>query len=114
MKFAIIQNGRSEMGITIGRYTFEGPYSFSSSLEDKAGVYAILCDAGEEFRVIDVGESAIVRTRVETHDRKDCWTRNCSTSPKYAAHYTPGMQQQGRMRIEQEIRDAYDPPCGKA
>lgn len=101
------------MGITIGGYSFEGPYSFPSSLEDKAGVYVILCVAGEKFHVIDVGESVIVRNRIETHDRKDCWPRNCPDSLKFAVHYTPNLQQQGRMRIEQEIRDEYDPPCGE-
>jgi hypothetical protein len=64
------------MSITIGRWTFEGPYALTESwrLKDQSGVYVILCPTEQnQYRVIDAGESAQVKTRVETHDRKDCW-----------------------------------------
>ena len=31
----------------------------------------------------------------------------------YAVHYTPGLHQAGRMKIEQDIRSQYKIPCGK-
>jgi len=101
------------MSINIGKYAFEGPYKSMGSLQDKSGVYAILCDGGQNYKLIDVGESATVKTRVEGHDRKDCWKRNCSSTIEYAALYTPNAQQAGRMAIEQEIRKQYQPPCGE-
>ena len=101
------------MTIKIGKYTFEGTYVSTTELEDRAGVYAILCRAGDKTYVTDVGESATVKTRVENHDRKACWKRNCSGELRYAAHYTPHLQEPGRKAIEQEIREQYSPPCGE-
>lgn len=102
------------MSIKIDKYDFEGPYSDTNSLEDRSGVYVILDyrDDGKHY-VLDVGESAQVRTRVENHDRKDCWDLNREGNLRFAVHYTPGLQQAGRMAIEQEIRDKYNPPCGQ-
>lgn len=82
------------MSIKIGDYYFEGPYYSEASLENRSGVYAILC--GNSNRVIDIGESAKVKSRIEDHDRKDCWKRNCSETIKYAVLYTPDKQQAGR------------------
>jgi len=101
------------MSITIGEYTFEGTYASTYALEDHSGIYAILCHQDNKYRLIDVGESATVKSRVENHDRKYCWRRNCSGTLKVAVYYTPHLQQNGRMQIEQEIRKNYDPPCGK-
>jgi hypothetical protein len=104
------------MSITIGRSTFEGPYALTETrrLKDRSGVYVILCLTGQnKFRVVDVGESSQVKTRVETHDRKDCWRRNCKGTLYVAVLYTPNSQQPGRSKIEQEIRQEDDPPCGE-
>ncbi len=104
------------MSITIGRWTFEGPYALTETwrLEDRSGVYVVLCPTQQNcYRVIDVGESAQVKARVETHDRKDCWQRNCGVTLYVAVLYTPNLQQPGRSAIEQEIRREYSPPCGE-
>ncbi|MCB9779721.1 MAG: hypothetical protein H6742_14245 [Alphaproteobacteria bacterium] len=93
--------------------TFEGAFTGPSSLEAKGGVYVIWCKKGESWTVLDVGESADVRARVLSHDRKDCWTRNSTGGTLYySATYTDGLQQQGRMEIEKSIRDAAKPTCG--
>jgi Pyruvate/2-oxoacid:ferredoxin oxidoreductase gamma subunit len=101
------------MSITIGKYTFEGPYVNTGSLQDRSGVYVILCLRGGKYFVVDVGESAQLKSRVETHGRKDCWRRNCSGTLMVAALYTLNLQQPGRSAIEQEIRAQYKPPCGE-
>ncbi len=102
------------MPITIAGYSFDGPYSSTISLEDRSGVYAILCkkDNGN-YGLVDVGESATVKTRVETHGRKPCWSRNCNSTQKFAVLYTPHLQQPGRVEIEQKIRAQYNPTCGE-
>jgi hypothetical protein len=101
------------MAITIAGYSFDGPYSSTNSLEDRSGVYAILCKKNnDKHSLVDVGESATVKTRVETHDRKACWNRNCNSSLTVAVLYTPHLQQSGRIDIEQKIRAQYDLPCG--
>ena len=60
-----------------------------------------------------LGESSEVKTRVENHDRKECWEKNCSGTIKYAAHYIENGQKSSRVEVEQDIRDNYDIPCGK-
>ena len=100
------------MTITIGKYTFDGPFSSPNSLEKRSGVYAIHCHKAGSYSLIDIGESSEVRDRVIGHDRKDCWNRNCIGSLTYSAFYTPNLQSPGRMQIEQEIRRQYNPPCG--
>lgn len=104
------------MSITIGTYVFEGPYSSNNSnnyLKDLSGVYAILCkkDNGN-YDLIDVGESATVKTRVENHDREACWNGSCRSELNVAVYYTPHLQQSGRKEVEQAIRNKYNPPCG--
>jgi hypothetical protein len=100
------------MSITVGIYTFEGPYSSTIYLEDKAGVYVILDTRTTGNVVVDVGESAAVKSRIDNHDRTSCWNRNSLGTLKVAVLYTPGMGQEGRMRIEQEIREQFNPVCG--
>ena len=101
------------MSINISGYSFSGPFSSTSSLEDKSGVYAILTHtSGENYNILDVGESSTVKERVENHDRKSCWQRNAVNGIQYAVHYTPGVHQSGRMKIEQRIRNQYNLLCG--
>ena len=65
-------------------------------------------------KVIDVGESSEVRSRVESHDRQYCWSFNANNGQlAYAVYYTPGLHQAGRRTIEQAVRDRYNPPCGE-
>ena len=101
------------MSITVGNYSFDGPYNNTESLLDNSGVYVIHCLRDERYYVMDVGESAQVKTRVENHDRTDCWQQNCNGVLKFAVYYTPNLQSAGRMAIEQEIRSQYNPPCGE-
>lgn len=100
------------MTISIGDWQFEGPYKHTSSLHDRAGVYAILDSRGDGFHVIDVGESATVRTRVENHDRENCWIRNQQGTLTVAVLYTPNFQPVRRRAIEQNIRSLYPLACG--
>lgn len=101
------------MSIKIGTYSFDEPYTSTDELEDKSGVYAILCKENGEYTLIDVGESREVKTRVENHDRQDCWSQHCQGELVVSVYYTPNKQKVGRTEIEQEIRDEYDPSCGK-
>jgi len=93
-------------------YTFEGAYSSTSSTEDRSGVYAILDYNGDNCCLIDVGESAQVKTRLDNHDRKPCWYGKQKGNLKCAVYYTPNLQQQGRMLVEQDIRAYYNNLCG--
>ncbi len=101
------------MTIPIGRRLFQGPYLSADSLEDRSGVYAILDQRRDgKYYVIDIGESKAVKTRVESHDRANCWTKNQMGILAVAVFYTPHQQQAGRTAIEQELRSQYSPVCG--
>ena len=101
------------MTLKVADYSFEGPYASADDLEDRSGVYVVVDSTAGEYRLIDCGESATVKTRIATHDRADCWERNRSGTLMFAVRYTPNLQQAGRREIESEIRDAYDFPCGQ-
>ena len=100
------------MGLNVGDYSFDGPYDSTEKLEDKSGVYMIVCPRDDKYAPVDCGESAEVKSRVENHDRKDCWNRNCSGALKFAVYYTPNLGSSGRAEIEQKIRSKYNFPCG--
>ena len=101
------------MTITLGKYTFEGPFTSLDSLENRSGIYAIHCMIESKHALVDVGESATIHDRVAGHDRNKCWDRNCPGSLAYSVFYTPYLDQSRRMQIEQEIRGKYNPPCGE-
>jgi hypothetical protein len=102
------------MTIKVGQYEFEGPHTSIEKLEDRSGVYAIHClRADGKYYLIDVGESATVKTRVEGHDRKPCWQEHCTGTLTVSVYYTPNLQQTGRKVVEQELRNLYNPPCGE-
>lgn len=100
------------MGFERWGYQFEGAWTDASNLESRSGVYVIWCKPGENWTVLDVGESNDVKDRVQNHDRSDCWNRNCTGEIYYSATYTPNLQQSGRMEVEQYIRGLTNPPCG--
>jgi hypothetical protein len=99
------------MGITIGNYTFDGPFSSTVSLQSCSGVYAILGRNGTGgWAVVDIGESGDLRNRIDGHDREACWNRETSSSWSVAAYYC---DEPTRMRVESALRSQYNPPCGK-
>jgi hypothetical protein len=100
--------------INISGYSFEGPYTNTASLAESAGVYAILTRAlpSQSWTVIDIGESGQVRSRIESHDRKNCWSRNSQGTLAVAVLYTPGWTSSQRSALESSLREQYAPACG--
>lgn len=98
------------MTIQIGNYTFEGEYSSAAGLQERSGVYTILgaTNTNGGRRVIDVGESGWIRSRVQSHERANFWARQ-GLPLSVAALYC---DERTRMRIEQELRGRFNPPCG--
>ena len=86
-------------------YNFEGPFTGIYQLKDQSGVYVILDGNG---KIIDVGESDEVKTRIENHERESCWKTHGYSS--FAVHYT---SQVDREQIEKQIREVHNPPCGE-
>lgn len=102
------------MSISIEGYSFEGPFTSTFSLKNVGGVYVILTkNSKDEYNVVDVGESSMVRDRIENHDRSGCWQRNKKNGIFYFVYYTSGLTEAERCVIETKIRVKYTPPCGK-
>ena len=99
------------MAIKLGKYSFTGPVASIDKIKDKSGIYAIVCKVNGEYFVIDVGESSKLRTRIENHDQKDCWTKNCNGQLTIYVHYTTFLKQKGRILIEHELRELFHPDC---
>jgi len=103
--------------VTIGGRTFFCVSLSEADFTDVAAVYVILCVAQDgSWTVLDVGQSGQVGIRIDDHDRKECWTRNCANNNIWVCVYRmPSSQytRQDREKFEAELRSQYRPPCGK-
>lgn len=100
----------------ISNYNFEGPYSLSELevIQNVSGVYVIICDNILTKTPMDVGESGELRERLKNHERLKCWRDHCKGgSVQVFVHYTKGMREDERKKIEQRIRSSYKLPCGE-
>lgn len=101
------------MSIEIGKYSFEGYYSSPALFNEEPGIYAIFCRNYEKDILIDTGEADNIRLKVENNERSNCWRRTCASALGYAVLYTPDLVEKERIEIEEEIRDQYNPVCGR-
>lgn len=103
------------MSIQILTYEFDGPFRSAGSLQAHGGVYAVITRSRptDKWDLVDVGESSVVRDRVENHDRAACW-RGAALDDGLAVAvlYTSGLTAAQRRAIEAEIRNRFNPPCG--
>jgi hypothetical protein len=103
--------------VNIYRLPFKCVKLSEADFSDFAAIYVILCvDKGGNSKVIDVGQSGEVGTRINSHDRANCWKKNCQTGNIWVCLYkTPSTSytKDQRTALEGEIRKYYNPDCGK-
>lgn len=92
-----------------GPFQFDGPHTSTASLLTQSGVYVISTIVNGLHRVLDVGESEDVQSRVSAHDRKDQWTPHISDRLYVSAFYCNAID---RMALETAVRGTHNPPCG--
>ena len=97
----------------LGKYDFAGPYESTDKIEDRSGLYIVFYETDDAYNYLDVGEASGVKSRLDTHDRKDCWKRHAKGKIVFFVMYTPNLQQTGRKEIEQEIRQKKPVKCGE-
>jgi hypothetical protein len=97
------------MSIKLGKYSFTGPFESIDKIKDRSGVYAVVYKVDNEYFLSDVRESLKLRTRIENHYTENSWTKNGEGQLTIYAHYTPLLNQKGRIRIEQELRELFHP-----
>ncbi|MBE0432628.1 hypothetical protein IBX73_04075 [candidate division WOR-3 bacterium] len=105
------------MGVTLigasgATYRFEGPFDNLDDLAEAAGVYAVLCMRAGKIDLVDVRESARVRTGVENNDRSECWKQHCLGILKYAVYYEDGAGKQSGTNVMNDIIANYYLICG--
>lgn len=94
--------------IYIGGYLFEGPFpEETTDFNEVAAVYVIL---DENQNKVDVGETDQLKTRLATHERRNCWERN-SKDIYIAVHRED--EEIKRLYIEKKIRSSFIFPCGE-
>jgi hypothetical protein len=90
-----------------------------ADFDDVAAIYVIICvnEVEGKYTVIDVGQSGQVGTRINNHDREECWHSNCEIGHIWVCIYktpTVDMTAEERIDLEGKIRDAYpNLPCGE-
>ncbi len=97
--------------IVIGGYAFEGPVDSPLELRDSPAVYVILDVDEGVYRVIDVGESSVVMSRLKGHNRRVCWQERAKGTLKIAVHYTTPEQPMWRKQLKYELGQLFIPPC---
>lgn len=93
------------MAIDINGFTFTGPYHIDENFRAVAGVY-VLVDLAN--RVIDVGETSDLGSRIAGHERRPCWTLQ---NAAYVLFHAEAVQEK-RLRLEKFLRLQYTPTCG--
>jgi len=99
--------------LTIGGYSFQCINLSTAEFTDISAVYVILCVAsGGSSTVLDVGQTGELGSRIDSHDRRTCWERNCTSKNIWVCvRSMPNLDD--RLRVERQIRDQYSPLCGK-
>lgn len=112
-----------------GKLPFELPFDLPDELlldcvplsqadfSDEAAVYVIVCIQNNKYRVIDVGQTGQLRSRIEDHEREKCWRRECRMPGEIfvCVYRMPSAEysKQDRLTVEKQIRDSRKPPCGQ-
>ena len=101
--------------LTIGGYAFVCVPLSQADFTDTSAVYVIICvDSDGKWRVIDVGQTGELGSRIDAHDRKGCWQKNCPNGNIWVCVYPmTGQTKEARLKLEAELRLKYSPvPCG--
>jgi hypothetical protein len=94
--------------LKVGTHLLDGPFEAFSTLQDKPGVYVIVCFQSPFYFPIDCGASKNVRDSVETHKKASAWKHNCKTgSLMVGVLYTDVGNS-----VEKELRSSIFFPCG--
>ena len=103
--------------VTISNRSFSCVPLIQADLRDVAAVYVILCVAqGGSWIVLDVGQTGELGSRIDDHDRRQCWSRNCASGNIWVCVYpmpSDRYSRQERLNLEAEVRRQYNPLCGR-
>jgi len=93
------------MGISIGKYEFDGPHESIADLQEREGIYAILHFEDEEYELIHVAESYNIKGCIELSQAS---YSSLTGSVLLAAFYTERSSPRERRMMVQEIQNEFD------
>lgn len=96
------------MTIQIEGYAFEGPYYHTRTFTTDFPCVYLLINALN--KVVDVGETGSVNSRIINHERKTCWIKN--GCPETGLYVYICKDENVRKLLESLIRTKYNPACG--
>jgi hypothetical protein len=103
--------------VTIGGQTFVCVALKDADFRDVAAIYVILCvQEGGKWKILDVGQTGELGQRIDSHDRRSCWERNCPNKNIWVCVYpmpTSKYTKEDRLKFEKALRAQYKPPCGE-
>lgn len=101
--------------LTVGGYQFVCIPLAETDFSDVAAIYVILCVTQDgNWTVLDVGQSDRVGSRIDWHDRKGCWKRNCpGENIRVCVHRMSASTKQEREHVESMLRNLLKPSCGE-
>lgn len=103
--------------VEIGGLPFVCVALADADFKDVAAIYVILCvDKEGQWKVLDVGQTGQLGERIDDHDRRACWKRNCLSDNIWVCVYpmpSTKFSKEDRLALEKKLRQKYSPPCGK-
>jgi hypothetical protein len=102
--------------------TIDGLYSVcvplsNANFSDVAAIYIIICvNPDGSWTIIDIGQSGELGTRIDLHDRRECWKRKCSTGNIWVCVYpmpANKYSKQERLNLERNLRSQHTNLCGE-
>jgi hypothetical protein len=87
-----------------------------ADFKDFAAIYVIICidlNTGK-YKTLDVGQSGQLGTRINNHDREECWKKRCAGDIWVCIYPMPtaNFSVEQRLEKEQSLRQRLNPPCG--
>ena len=105
------------VNVTIGGKLFTCLRLEKADFSDIAAVYAVISVARDgSWSVLDVGQSKELGERIDGHDRKECWQRNCNNGDIWVCIYpmpSSRYSKYDRLQFEEYLRQGNSPPCAK-
>lgn len=96
------------MGILIGRYEFEGPFSRLETIREDAGMYAIISYHEGNIELLDLDHTDNLLSAIEEHVSYDYWTRHSPGIVSVIVHYLPRMSLTRRQEVVDELLLEFD------
>ena len=98
--------------ILIGKYEFCGPFAAPEEIEERPGVFAVLCYHDNCYELLDLGYGENLRQGLLDHPDQGDWHNMCAGTLLAAVFYGDEMDgDQAQILIDSIERELSDAPC---